>query len=170
MGGELMVLRAEGGFTLFEVIMVIVILGVLGLGFGNYFLESSRSYAWISEQADLSPACRLALNRTLREISLLRDTSSLYTMTSKQMAFHSAAGDSIVLAWGGTPGGPLTMSRNGASYTLASNVDSLGFTYLDAVGTVTAVAANVRRVQVRLRLARGTHKVMNGSTVYVRNS
>ena len=37
--------------------------------------------------------------------------------------------------------------------TLAENVRSLSFTYYDAAGNITAVPANIRRVQVNLNLS-----------------
>ena len=163
-------MRGQAGFSLFELLLVIVILSIVGAGFSKFFVESTNTYAWMSQQADLSPAVRLAVGRSLREISMIKDTSSVYAMTDRSLAFRNTAGDSIAFSWNGTAGGSLMFTKNESAFTLATNVDSLGFSYLNSLGGTAATAAQMRRVVMSLRLARGTHKVMNGSSVYVRNS
>ena len=161
--------RVESGFSLVELVLTITILGVLAFGFGRFFVESARAYDWTSDQAALSPSARLAFSRVLRETSGIRSAGSITTMTSRQLAFKNIDNDSLVVAWNGAPGGDLTLSRNGTSTTLAGDVDSLGISYFTSSGAAATLPSQVWRLKMRLRLARGTHQVTCGSSVYVRN-
>lgn len=161
--------RGESGYSLVELVLTITILAILSIGFGKFFLESTRNYDWTSDQAALSPPARLALSRLLREAAEIRSAASIGTMTSRQLGFRNLDGDSVVVSWSGTPGGNLTLTKNGASTTLAGEVDSLGISYYTSSGTIATLASQVWRMKLRLRLARGAHQVTCGSSVYVRN-
>lgn len=161
--------HSQSGYSLVELVLTITILSILAVGFSRFFIESTLAYDWLATQANLSPSARLALDRMGREIAAIRNTSSIYAMTDKQLSFHSVDGDSLDLSWSGASGAPLTLSKNGTGTTLASAVDSLGFSYFASGGGAAALPSLVWRVRVRLRVAEGAHKVTYGNSIYVRN-
>ncbi len=56
------------GFTLIEMIVVIVVLGVLGLGFASLFTQSTQQYLEATVRQQFSSSTRLALERMSREL------------------------------------------------------------------------------------------------------
>ncbi len=56
------------GFSLIELIVVIVVLGVLCLGFANFFSQNAAQYLEANARTQLSTAMRSALERMAREL------------------------------------------------------------------------------------------------------
>jgi type II secretory pathway pseudopilin PulG len=156
--------RSGAAFTLVEVTIVIVVVSIAGLFLAGVFREAVGAYRFVDVEADLLQQARYAEERTTRELRRVRDDVSLTTASATAVSFLDVDGVPVALSWNGTPGADLRYARNGASQTLATNVDSLAFGYWTANGGVAVpfvapASTDVRRITLYLRLARGGQKV-----------
>jgi prepilin-type N-terminal cleavage/methylation domain-containing protein len=111
------VLAGERGFTLAELLVVIVILGMIMAALFGVLDVSQKVYTRASSSEDAQITARAALDLMAREIALAG-------------SFYSSMGGSDVTFWGATTGAPPTASL----LTLRGELDS------DAVTTASAAS------------------------------
>lgn len=151
------------GFTLLELTIVIVIVGVSALVFAVAFRESMRAYELVDAETELLQQARYAEERITRHV-LRCPSGGIRSATSTSLTLLDPDSSTIRIAWSGVKGSDLVLTRGGVSAPLASHVDSLAFTYHGGDGTPLAPASGIdpsrlRRVSVYLRLAEGEHAV-----------
>ncbi len=156
--------RHGEGFTLIELVIVIVVISIAGLLLAGTFREAVGTYRFVDVEADLLQQARFAEERIERELRRLRDRTSVTTASATTFAFVDRDAVPIVVSWSGTKGADLLFSKNGASQALAAGVDSMAFSYFKEDGTAAAPivapsTTDIRRVAVYLRLARGGQSV-----------
>jgi len=134
----------DGGFTLVEMIVVIVILSIAAGIMIKFLADSLRVYTMTVNQKTLYDQAKLSLERMCRDI---RDASSissvttgppgLITFTRTHKTATDNAGDSIEF-WQNTTPNPNTLQKlnntSGASGILAQNATS--FTVADATNEI----------------------------------
>ncbi|MEK7348157.1 MAG: prepilin-type N-terminal cleavage/methylation domain-containing protein [Candidatus Eisenbacteria bacterium] len=152
------------GFTLIELVIVIVVISIAGLLLAVMFREAIGTYRFVDVEADLLQQARFAEERIAREMRRLRDGNSVTTASAQTFAFVDRDAVPIVVSWSGTKGADLLFTRNGVPQALAAGVDSLAFAYFKEDGTAAAPvvapsATDIRRVAVYLRLARGGQSI-----------
>ena|GEM_PF-416928 len=136
----------ERGFTLIELVMVIVITSIIASIAAMIILEGVKSYQKEASYSDIHNQGRLAIERMAREIRLIRSATAtdITTMTATNIVFNDVNGTNIQFSFAGN-----TISRSGN--TLANNVQSLAFSYYQQDGTTVAgSAAQVWYVQISL--------------------
>jgi prepilin-type N-terminal cleavage/methylation domain-containing protein len=152
----------EQGFTLMELTMVIVILGVSSVVFAFAFRESMRAYELIDVETELLQQARYAEERITRHV-LRAPSGGVRAATGTSITLLDTDSSTVRIAWSGVRGADLVLTHGGVSAPLASHVDSLAFTYHGADGRplapVDAGSARLRRVSMFLRLAHGGHAV-----------
>lgn len=160
----------EAGFSLVELIIVVVILSILSIGFGRFMAKSVEGWTWTEDQADNSATARLALDRVAREVSAMpQPATSVSTMTATTLSFTGSDGSARSFSWSGTPGAPLTFSLAGTGHPLVEAADSVAFSYLDSAGNSTAAAATLWRVVVTVVTGNGAHRTTYRTGIHVRN-
>jgi hypothetical protein len=97
-----------------------------------------------------------------REIGRIKDPSLITTMTANALTFTDV--DDAVVSFSLSGGNLL---RGGD--ILVSGVAGLTFTYLDADGAVTAVAADVRTIRIEIVLTSGSQTIRLETAARVRN-
>lgn len=162
--------RGEAGFSLVELILVIVVLSILSIGFGKFLTKSMDGYRWTADQSNHSGAARLALDRVMREVGQVPDpTSHVSMMLPHVLEFDGNDGTTRQISWSGVPGDPLWYALGDADYVLMSSIDSLGFGYFDMDGAATTDPAQLRRVTTTLIAGDATHRVRYRTAIHVRN-
>lgn len=151
------------GFTLMELTIVIVIVGISAVVFAFAFRESMRAYELIDAETDLAQQARYAEERITRHV-LRAPTGGIRAASRTSITLLDPDSSTVRIAWDGVKGSDLVFTREGVSAPLASNVDSLAFTYHGADGKPLAPdrvlgPSRLRRVSVYLRLQRGGHAV-----------
>lgn len=149
------ILRRQTGFTLIELILTIVIVGIIS-GIGASLLRQGVG-AVISEdaRANLTSDGRLASERMVREIRMARsrtvaDLPACCSATT--LTFLDITGTQIVYT---SAGGNITRQDPSGTNILASNVTSLTFSYFQQNGITAAVnATQVWTIQVDLTFTR----------------
>jgi len=116
------------GFSLIEMMVVVVILGLIVLGLVTFFTGGARS--WISGQSQLEAQrnARQAMDIMVREIREGESVSGTTTSITVEIpALGIETADSITYSWAGTSGNPIYREGN----PLINNVKTLNFTYPD---------------------------------------
>jgi len=143
------------GFTLTELVMVIVIVGVIAGLFAPLISAALDSWFFTKTERDVLFSTRLAMNRMVREIRQIKDTSSINTFTSAEFEFVDIDDNTINFQQSGT-----SLNRNSNELTdKLQNPGGLTFTYLDSDGAVTAVSTSVRMVRIKLILTSGDSSI-----------
>lgn len=165
--------RAEG-FTLAELIMVILILGILAAFVGPVLFNALRAFQRVQSGAETQAKMRYAVERMAREMREMRRQATdaafldVTSMTATGMSFFKTdgtevsiglAGDQVDLAYNATLSGMLT-DQVGAF--------SLAYFQQDAT-TVAATAASLAYVQISLTLSEGASSYPARVRVDVKN-
>jgi MSHA biogenesis protein MshO len=154
-------MRRVEGFTLAELIMVIVILGILGAFVGPVVYNAIRSYDSVQKSADTNAKVRYAMERIAREMrdvrrqvtdSALLDISS---MTASSMAFFKTDGTQVVLNGAGSV---VNLAYSTLTGMLIDQVQpgSFSLAYYEQGGsTLAGTAASIAFIQVSMTLTEG---------------
>ena len=153
------------GFTLIELIMVLVILSIFSFTFATFISEATDAWFFIKSRSTASGTARYALNRITSELRRINNPSQISTMNASECQFTSIDSSSVNFKQVGT-----NIQRN--SDILASgavNPNGLIFTYLDSAGGTTAVSSEVRSIRVRVSIFRNQETSVLESSARIRN-
>lgn len=159
----------QSGFTLIEIIISMVLLGILGVIGTKMFTGSFYTTGVISTQHLAYSEARYALERMSREIREIKydmsnDSLSITTMSNSVMTFDKeplsgTTGVPVSLKY--TPGTPSSAGTLGISYSpsspssyslLARNIEEFSFEYLQTDGNPAKTANDIRLVRITLRV------------------
>jgi prepilin-type N-terminal cleavage/methylation domain-containing protein len=153
------------GFSLIEIVMVVVVLSIVGLVGSNILFQGAESHFRSRDYREAVQEVRYAVERMTREIREDIDTpsSDITTMTATHFSYNDPNSTSIAFALNGTD-----LERN--SVALARNVTSLAFTYLKVDNTTATTAANVWKIKIALTVTVGDLAVAIRTIVFPRNA
>ena len=86
-------MKSESGFTLLEIILAILIIGIIAAFAGIGIVSGTKSYVSVRENAALAQKANLALMRITREISGLLD---IVDASGTYIKFESITGDRTI--------------------------------------------------------------------------
>ena len=151
----------QRGFTLIEMVMVIIVMAVLtGLG-ANLLASGFQAYFMGQDLSEGNWHGRIALERITRELREARAPGDLTIAPATEITFTRSDGVAVRYCRAGVgtcpvPVGPVTNALMRNADPLADNISLLNFTYLQVDGaTATIVPAEVRYVTVALRVTIG---------------
>jgi len=176
-------MRRIEGFTLWELVMVIVILGILGAFVGPVAYNAIRSYDAVQKSTNTNAKVRYAMERIAREMRDIRrqvtDSAALDipSLTASSMAFFKTDGTRVVLNGAGNVVNlAYSIVANPAYSTLTGmlvdqvQAGSFSLAYFEQGGTtLTASAASLSFVQVSMTLTDGAVMVPARLRVDLRN-
>lgn len=148
-------LNSQKGFTLIELIMVIVITSIIASVAAMLILEGAKSYQKEVSYSDIHNQGRLAIERMTREIRSGRQASEVGTTVigaitgnpTNSLIFTDVTGTTITYSLSGTT---LNRTVSGTPSPLANNVTTLQFRHYDNAGNFTTVPANVWLIEIYL--------------------
>lgn len=155
----------DGGFSLIELVLTIMLLGIIAAVVSQYALQGVRSYSVEQDRGDVHSQGRLAVERVAREVRAIRSATAadLPIMAATDLRFYDTLGQDVRFTWAAG-----TLTRNGQ--TLATNVTSFAFAYLQADGsTVAALPAQLWFVRISMTVARGETALPLRAQVHPRN-
>jgi prepilin-type N-terminal cleavage/methylation domain-containing protein len=161
------------GFTLIEIIVVIVIIGILSTIAAMIIMRGVSAYSVGESRSDAHYQARFAMERMAREIREIRsDTvTDIPTMTGTTLRYNDI--DGVQMGFRLNAGNIERTEDNGATWqTLAINITDPGgniFTYLNDTGAVTAAPASLWLVQIHFTATQGTESIGMQTTVHPRN-
>ncbi len=146
----------QQGFSLLEIVLSIVLLGILGVAGSNMVASSFFTTQVISNEHLANATSRYAMERMahdIREISYdsATDTLGITAMTASQLSFTKSGLGGTLTGVGFTHANPsLGMTVAGSTAVLATDITAFSFSYLDANGVATAIPNAVRFVRITL--------------------
>lgn len=132
-------MRRQRGFTLLELILSIVIIGVISVVVGRIIFQSFKTFTIAQNVSDIDWQGLLVMENFANDVHTIRSANDISTITSSNFSFVNTSGTTVTYQLSGS-----TLTRN--SQTLATGVQSIGFAYYDKNYSVTATAANVRYI------------------------
>lgn len=159
------------GFTLIEIILVCVLIGVMASVIIPPLHQGVQSYAVSETRGDLTSQARQAATRMIRELRNIQkeanNTPNITAAATTSITFVDVLDNTITFSLSGS-----TLQRN--SNPLVEQVSSLQFRYFNGSNTeLTAPLSapdmdNVRRIMVVLTLAEGSLTVSMTEQTFLR--
>lgn len=166
-------MSAARGWTLVELIMVMVIVGLLAIFIGPMLINAVKAYDRTQITINTYAKMRYAMERMTREIAAVRrnpaDTTALHvsTMTATNLQFFKEDGTEVGIT---TAGSTVTLTYVGTGTgTLSDAVTALAFNYYRHDGaTAAANATELEFVEIALTVTDGTTSYANRQRVALR--
>lgn len=154
-------MRRLEGFSLVELVMVIVILGILAAFVGPVLFNAMRSYQGVLTGVETQAKMRYAIERMSREVREIRRQTAdatfldITSMTASSMAFFKTDGTEVVI---NVLGNQVNLAYSALSGMLTDQVGSFALAYFqqDAI-TPAATAASISFVEISMTLSEGTN-------------
>ncbi len=140
--------HSTSGFSLFELVLVIFIMGVISVVIGKILFQSYQSFLTSQDISEVDWSAFIALERIVNDIHRIRSANDITTIQSNQFTFTDDTGNSVQYTLSGN-----SLLRN--SQTLANHIQSVTFNYLDKNGSTTATASAVRFIPLSITVAKG---------------
>jgi len=162
------------GFTLAELLIVIVVASVAAVTFSAMFIEAVKTYQFMDAEKTMLEDARYAEERVTRELKRVRDNTSIATANATTLTFTDRSNATVSFSWSGVSGADLLYTKAGSSQVLAKGVDSLAFQYWKQDGAaatpvVSPSATDIWRVTIYMRLIKGSQTVASFGSVFVRS-
>ncbi len=157
------------GFTLIELIMVIVLVALLGVTLSGIFNKGADSYSFIIGRKEALQDARQALFQIARDIRQIKDINNILSASESSLQFkipvYQGADQTITYSYASNA---LTRNDN----LLADGVSSLQFGYYDLHGNQLSglfSPLNIWRIQVTLSVQKGKENVTLVTQAFPRN-
>jgi len=155
------IFKVEKGYTLFEVVIVIIILGVISVLAINLMSSQTEVFTRVFNDAKLLSDAKRTLEYLRRDLHGI-SANSISSMTASNLAFQKSDGSSISYVMNAS-----TLQRNGIA--LADNVTSDPFSYLDASRNSTASTSDLVFVRVDLQMGNLGESIQLEEIIFLRN-
>ncbi len=165
-------MKGKEGYTLIEILLVLVIIGILAGILIEPFRQGVQSYVGIETRADLTSQAREDTVRIVRELRNIRteadNTPEISTANATSITFTDVMDNGVSFSLSGS-----TVLRK--TDILADKVSSLQFRYFDGSNTeltsfplTGADREKVRRILVILTMQEGTETVTMPGQAFLR--
>ena len=155
-------MRTISGFTLIEMIMVMVISGIIFSMASILLTEGFKSYFTGVNVTSLNNQAVIAMARMTKE---LQQAVSFTTINGTNVTFTTSGGSTISYSWVSP-----TLTRTGATaQTLSNQVTSFALTYYQSNFTSTATLIAVRAVTINMTLSNANEIIPIINTVFLNN-
>jgi prepilin-type N-terminal cleavage/methylation domain-containing protein len=167
-------MRRVEGFSLVELIMVIVILGILAAFVGPVLFNAMRAYDQGQQGAQTQAKIRYAMERLSRELREIRRQTTdatlldVTSMSAASMAFFKTDGTPVSI---GAAGNQVNLAYSTVSAMLTDQLGSFSLAYYQPdASTVATTASSLAFVEISLRLSEGTNLFSARARVDLKNA
>lgn len=162
--------RSSAGFSLFELIIVVVVFGIVSAAAAPLLHASFQGYFTGRDVTETDWQARVASERMARELRTIRAPADLTITAGGDITFVDMDGTSIRYCLGtvgSCPGAAAELMRN--TQPLASGISGLTFSFLTRTSAATALPASVYSVNVDFTATQNTIATSHRFTVSPRN-
>ena len=144
----------QGGFSLIEMILVMVLLGIMGAGASLGLSKVVSGFMTSRDSAALTAKGQLALLRLSREFRVLKSVTASSATSIQFTALHGEGVSNSPTYTVSTSGTTITLSAGGTPDVLVDQVNSLALAYYDSYTGVakTSWGAASRIIQLTITL------------------
>jgi prepilin-type N-terminal cleavage/methylation domain-containing protein len=173
--------RGSPGFTLIEVIMVIVLVGIISFTVAMIMLQGISSFAELDARVDLRARGTLAMERVSRELRLIRCTTAGNTckpLSTDITAWTSSEIRFVNLNYGGVGfslSGTDLLLRQGSGAgdlpedALGTGLSAFSFEYLKNDGTTALAVGDIWIINADMTFTRGEESFNLRASVHPRS-
>jgi prepilin-type N-terminal cleavage/methylation domain-containing protein len=170
------------GFTLIEVIVSLVLIGIMAAIAGMGLVKIAEGYVFAKQNAETAQKAQIAIARIVKELGAVCPPPS----TSGCLGITAASGTSVTYTRAESSISPTPVTNNimlsgstvkigllGAETTLIDGVTGFTLAYFNAAGTDSiATPANIRRIDITLTLsgANNTSMPFNKISVFMQEA
>lgn len=158
---------------MFEAVLVVALVGIVAAVFTAALVPTMRASVMVDTRSEALQSARVALDRMVREIRLIRSATSTYipTRTANDLKFYDAYNSSIEFKLSGDTPPNLLRIKDGVlpGDALSGNVQSLTFSYLKNDGTTASAEIDIWRIVIDLSVKVGDETVNLRSEVHPSN-
>lgn len=152
-----------GGFSLVELIVVIVLTGILAALGAQMLGKTVESFAFSRDVTKGDWQARVALERLTRDLRMVRAPANLTIVPATAITFSDTDGNNVNYSLSGS-----NLMRN--TQPLADGISGLAFTYLRSDGnTAAASTSEAYYITVSFDVSRSTATTSLRATVHPRN-
>lgn len=150
----------EKGFTLIEMIVSLVLVGILAVIAGLGLVNITQGYIFAKKNAETVQKTQIAITRIIKELGAAEPQTSGATAittagtTTVSYTRRASVGSTTFISNTISIANGLVQMSGTTNGTLLNNVvtASSSFAYFDAAGNTTANPADIRRIDVTLRV------------------
>jgi len=164
--------KSLAGFTLIEVIAVIVIVGILTAGFGAFFTKTVDLWDMLSTHNEVANQLRLGLSRMTRDIRLIKDHDSLTAATDTVLQFTDVNDVAKAYRYDNAGQQLFYQVNAGAENLMFSQLSAFHFSYYDSADADLGAApalANIHRIGINATITSGGRSMDVGAEVFPRS-
>jgi prepilin-type N-terminal cleavage/methylation domain-containing protein len=134
--------KRQNGFTLIELILVILIVGVLSAFSSRFIAQGLNAFITAQNVTDTTWQARLAYTRLIRDLRQIRSPADITTFTASECAFTDITGASFDYVFSGT-----TLMLNGQ--VLSDGITGT-FSYFDKNIAAASTTATIQYITFQL--------------------
>jgi prepilin-type N-terminal cleavage/methylation domain-containing protein len=159
-------IRKQDGFTMVEMVIVIVLIGIIAMTASLLIGQAAQTYQKEDNYSAITNQGRLALETMAREIRMIRSTSDITSSCASTTALNFTDTNGTLVAYSFS-GSTLLAGTN----PLATNLTSFGITYYDESSppVTTTTCSAVWNVTVSLTVAQGGDSLTMRTTIHPRS-
>lgn len=153
--------KKENGFTLMELVVAMIILGIIGTVATIIIFNQTRTFNRVFNQTDAMYDTRKAIGIIRKDIQNL-SVENITNMESGNFQYTDNDGNTVKYE---VSGNNLLKNDN----NILNGLNENPFTFLNAEKNLTASSDSVRFFQVRLSVTRNEESVLVEELIYARN-
>ena len=175
--------RYERGFTIIELIIVIVIAGIISGIFGMLILQVIDVYSFVTVREDVLSEAELAMERMVREMRQIQKAAQtievIYLADGAEFQFVDVDDNIIGFKRNGSDLNRMEFSEPGVLQyddLLADDITNMAFTYWDedndelsSTPLSSADIEKIKRIEISIEMERQDQEVRIDTQVYPRN-
>lgn len=166
----------EKAFTLIEVIVCLVLIGIMAAIAGMGLVKIAEGYVFAKQNAETVQKAQIAIARVVKELGAATAISATPVPTATSITYTRPQGTGTVANTISLSGTTVQIQVVTATTTavapLIENATGFTLTYRDASGGLTTTLANIRRIDFAFTVsgANNTPIVFDNNTVFIQES